>query len=47
MYKKLKKYNEIRLTKNKMDFNIRKNTNHPPFPTVGISCCKDKLKIPT
>ena len=29
-YKKWKKYNEIHLTKNKMDLNIRKMTNHPP-----------------
>ena len=31
-YKKWKKYNEIYLTKNKMDLNIRKITNHPPSP---------------
>ena len=31
-YKKRKKYNEIQLTKNKMDLNIRKMTNHPPSP---------------
>ena len=31
-YKKWKKYNEIQLTKNKMDLNIRKMTNHPPSP---------------
>ena len=30
LYKKWKKYNEIQLTKNKMDLNIRKMTNHPP-----------------
>ena len=29
-YKILKKYNSIQLTKNKMDFNIIKITNHPP-----------------
>ena len=29
-YKKWKKYNEIQLTKNKMDLNILKMTNHPP-----------------
>ena len=29
-YKKWKKYNEIQLTKNKMDLNISKITNHPP-----------------
>ena len=32
LYKKWKKYNEIQLTKNKMDLNIRKMTNHPPSP---------------
>ena len=31
-YKKLKKYNEIQLTKNKMDLNNQKMTNHPPSP---------------
>ena len=31
-YKKLKKYNEIQLTKNKMDLSIQKMTNHPPSP---------------
>ena len=31
-YQKWKKYNEIQLTKNKMDLNIRKMTNHPPSP---------------
>ena len=31
-YKKRKKYNEIQFTKNKMDLNIRKMTNHPPSP---------------
>ena len=30
-YKKWKKYNEIKLTKSKMDLNIRKMINHPPF----------------
>ena len=29
-YKKWKKYNETQLTKNKIDLNIRKMTNHPP-----------------
>ena len=33
-YKKWKKYNEIELTKNKMNLNIRKITNHPPFPVM-------------
>ena len=31
-YKKWKEYNEIQLTKNKMNLNIRKMTNHPPSP---------------
>ena len=31
-YKKQKKYNKIQLTKNKIDLNIRKMTNHPPTP---------------
>ena len=35
-YKKLKKYNEIQLTKNKMDLNIRKMTNHPPSPVEHV-----------
>ena len=28
----MKKYNEIQLTKSKMDLNIRKITNHPASP---------------
>ena len=32
LYKKWKKYNEIQLTKDRMDLNIRKITNHPPSP---------------
>ena len=31
-YKTWKKYNEIKLTKSKMDLNKRKMTNHPPSP---------------
>ena len=31
-HKKWKKYAEIQLTKNKMDLNNRKMTNHPPSP---------------
>ena len=31
-YEKWKKYNEIQSTKNKMDLNIQKMTNHPPSP---------------
>ena len=47
-YKKWKKYNEIQLTKNKMDLNIRKMTNHPLSPgknstieTEGKLICND------
>ena len=32
VYKKWKKYNEIQLTKSKMDFNIQKMTNRPQSP---------------
>ena len=35
-YKKWKKYNEIQLTKNKMDLNNQKMTNHPPSPEKQI-----------
>ena len=55
LYKKWKEYNEIQLTKNKMDLNIRKMTNHPPYPesiTNYIDIClpdicdiQDLLKI--
>ena len=31
-YKKWKKYDEIQSTKNKMDLNIQKRTNHPLSP---------------
>ena len=31
-YKKWKKYKKFQLTKNKMDLNNRKMTNHPPSP---------------
>ena len=33
-YKIMKKYNEIQLTKNKMDLNNRKMNNHPPSPMI-------------
>ena len=32
-----KKYNEIQLTKNKMDLNNRKMTDHPPSPVITSS----------
>ena len=32
VYKKWKKYKEIKLTKNKMELNNRKMINHPPSP---------------
>ena len=35
-YKKWKKYNETQLTKNKMDLNIQKMTNHPLSPAKVI-----------
>ena len=37
-YKKWKKYNEIQLTKNKIDLNNRKMTNHPPSQDRFINC---------
>ena len=40
-YKKWKKYNEFQLTKNKMDLNIRKMTNHPPSPVPRIGWVLD------
>ena len=36
-YKKWKKDNEFQLTKNKMDLNIRKMTNHPPSPDFAYN----------
>ena len=44
-YKKWKKYNEFQLTKNKMDLNIRKMTNHPPSPAYLIRYGKDTIKF--
>ena len=41
-YKKWKKYNEFQLTKNKMDLNIRKMTNHPPSPDVTTNWSLNK-----
>ena len=41
-YKKWKKYNEIQLTKNKMDLNNRKMTNHPPSPDNKHHKCDHK-----
>ena len=35
-YNKWKKYNEIQLTKNKMDLNIRKMTNNPLSPDTVV-----------
>ena len=35
-YKKWKKYNEIQLTKNKMDLNNRKMKKHPPSTVIFI-----------
>ena len=42
-YKKWKKYNEIQLTKNKMDLNIQKITNHPPSPRWGDNINKHNM----
>ena len=38
-YNKSEKYNEIQLTRNKMDFNSRKITkcNHPPSPRSRLA----------
>ena len=36
VYKKWKNYNEIQLTKNKMDLNIQKMTNHQPSTELII-----------
>ena len=50
-YKKWKKYNKIQLTKNKMDLNIRKMTNHPPSSGYSLktinshTLCLMALKI--
>ena len=44
-YKKWKKYNEIQLTNNKMDLNIRKMTNHPPSPVISIKLSKITCKL--
>ena len=41
-YKKWKKYYETKLTKNKIYLNIRKITNHPPFP---VNILKQKKKF--
>ena len=35
-YKKLKKYNELQLTKNKIDLNTRIMKNHPPSPVKRL-----------
>ena len=42
--KKWEKYNEIQLTKNKMDLNIRKMTNHPPSPVKGNKYAEEECK---
>ena len=36
-YKKWKKHNKIQLTKNKMELNNRKMTNHPPSPASNTT----------
>ena len=42
-YKIWEKYNEIQLTKNKMDLNNGKMTNHPPLDNKGIKFNKIKM----
>ena len=42
-YKKWKKYNEIQLTKNKMDLNNRKITNHTPSPAHTTVLYKSRV----
>ena len=44
-YKKQKKYNEIQLTKNKMDLNIQKMTNHPPSPVQKYNNNKHNIVV--
>ena len=44
-YKKWKKYNELQLTKNKMDLNIRKITNHPPSPVMNYLTIQHLLSV--
>ena len=44
-YKKWKNYNEIQLTKNKMDLNIRKMTNHPPSPVSECNFLKSNSLV--
>ena len=48
-YKKWKKFNEIQLTKDKMDLNIRKTTHHPPSPAeiqlTKNSSAKNEVKV--
>ena len=43
--KKWKKYNEIQLTKNIMDLNIRKMTNHPPSPDQYIIAANEMAHL--
>ena len=46
-----KKYNEIQLTKNKMDLNNRKMTNDPPFLVGELLgqpvCLTNALRLPS
>ena len=44
-YEEWKKYNEIQLTKNKMDLNIRKITNHPPSPVIAVKVERSNVYI--
>ena len=38
-YNSKKKYNEIQLTKKKMNFDNRKIKDHPPFPGSDLQKC--------
>ena len=43
-YNILKNYNEIQLEKiNKMDLNVRKMKNHPPFPNIYLLKFTDSI----
>ena len=50
-YKKWKKYNEIQLTKNKMDLNNLKMTNDPSSPVGELLgqpfCLTNALRLPS
>ena len=41
----MKKYNAIQLTKNKMDLNNRKITNHPPSPVSYMRIIVTNIRL--